>query len=104
MVFEAGKQVDREDASNTVTTVTQVESINGESLQIYRTVDCRQPTDVWLSQLIEEMCRAVKNYMRRALKEELSIDDYTFENYKSSVELVSIGKHFDNIYSNRLPL
>ena len=95
LVFEAGKQTDREDASNTVTTVTQVESINGESLQIYRTVDCRQPTDVWLSQLIEEMCRAVKNYMRRALKEELSIDDYSFENYKSSVELVSIGKLFD---------
>ena len=93
LVFEAAgpKAADREDASSSVTTVTQVESINGESLQIFRTVDCRQPTDVWLSQLIDEMCRAVKNYMRRALKEELTIQDYSFENYNSTVELISIG-------------
>ena len=59
---------------------------------LQKKIDCRQPTDIWLSQLIDEMCRAIKNYMRRALKEEISLNDYSFADYESTIELVSVAR------------
>ena len=59
---------------------------------LQKKIDCRQPTDIWLSQLIDEMCRAIKNYMRRGLKEEISLNDYSFADYESTIELVSVAR------------
>ncbi len=93
LVFESTSAKNVEDTNGSdAMTVSKVESLNGEILQIYRTVDCRQPTDIWLSQLIEEMCRGIKNYMRRGLKEEISLMDFAFEHYESTLELVSIAR------------
>ena len=61
-------------------------------LMLQKKIDCRQPTDIWLSQLIEEMCRAIKNYMRRALKEDISLNEYAFSDYASTIELVSVAR------------
>ena len=61
-------------------------------LMLQKKIDCRQPTDIWLSQLIEEMCRAIKNYMRRALKEGITLNDYAFADYASTIELVSVAR------------
>ena len=43
------------------TYVSHVESLNSELLPIYRKVDCHQPTDMWLSTLIEVRPRSVVN-------------------------------------------
>lgn len=92
LVFEKKKSSDKESESDTSLTVTQVESINGETLQIYRTVDCQQPTDIWLGQLIEEMCRSIRNHMRRGLKEETLLANYSFDHYAATIELVAITR------------
>ena len=72
--------------------VSQLESLNGEVLQIFRQIDCRQPTDVWLGQLIDEMRRSIKNAMRRSLRDGLKLENYEFADYKANMELVSIAK------------
>ena len=79
IIFEEVK-FDRDDIK-LEKTVGTIETENGETLQIYRHVDCRNPTDVWLSQLIDEMRKSVKNNMRRALKESTDINDYEYDDY-----------------------
>jgi dynein heavy chain len=100
LVFEAQKS-DRDDSQETGMTVSNIESLNGECLPIFRQVDCRQPTDVWLGQLIEEMRRTIKNLMRRALKDTISINDYSYETYVATIELVSIAR-FNILWTNEV--
>ena len=87
IIFEE-VQFDRDD-TKLDKTVRMIETVNGETLQIHRHVDCRNATDLWLSHLIDEMRKSVKNSMRRALKESSDIIEYSFDDYVKTVELVS---------------
>ena len=85
IIFEETK-FERDDPK-TSETVGSIETVNGECLAIYRHVDCRNATDVWLSQLIDEIRKSVKNIMRRALKESVDMNEYSFDDYTKTVRV-----------------
>ena len=78
--------------------VKHIKTTNGEQLPIYRLVDCRQPTDVWLRKLIDEMTVSVKHSLRKNLRSEVSFEQYDVEHYIEPVEIVSLAV-FETIWS-----
>lgn len=90
IIFEETK-FERDDPK-TSETVGSIETVNGECLAIYRHVDCRNATDVWLSQLIDEIRKSVKNIMRRALKESVDMNEYSFDDYTKTVRVCKCNK------------
>ena len=78
--------------------VSHIETTNGEQLPIYRLVDCRQTTDVWLRKLIDEMTISVKHTLRKTLRAEISFADYDVEHYIEPVEIVALAV-FETIWT-----
>ena len=100
IIFEETK-FERDDPK-TSETVGSIETVNGECLAIYRHVDCRNATDVWLSQLIDEIRKSVKNIMRRALKESVDMNEYSFDDYTKTVRVCKcINATKKNIHSTQ---
>ena len=99
IIFEETK-FERDDPK-TSETVGSIETVNGECLQIYRHVDCRNATDVWLSQLIDEIRKSVKNIMRRALKESVDMNEYSFEDYTKTV---CLQQNLHNLYFKKMKI
>ena len=78
--------------------VKYIKTTNGERLRIWRLVDCRQPTDVWLKKLIDEMTISVKHALRVQLKKEISFEKYDVEHYIEPVEIVALAV-FETIWT-----
>ena len=62
-------------------------------------VDCRQPTDVWLRKLIDEMSVSVKHSLKKTLRKEISFADYDVEHYVDTVEIVALAG-FETIWTD----